>query len=86
MPTPPRDLEYSDPATFGNMFNITLTWNRPDPPNGLIIQYNVSDATYSYYLDYVYCHRYLILVQPQVLLYRIQLLIMMFVHLIHGLV
>ena len=35
------------------MFNITLTWNRPDPPNGVIIQYNVSGTTYSYRLDNV---------------------------------
>ena len=43
MPTAPRNLEYREPVITGNMFNITLTWSRPDPPNGIITQYNVSD-------------------------------------------
>ena len=41
MPTAPRDLDYTDLTDTG----VTLTWRRPDPPNGLIIQYNVSDIT-----------------------------------------
>ena len=57
MPTAPRNLNYIDLTGTG----VTLTWRRPDPPNGVITQYNVSDITNNYYN--VYCHRYLILVQ-----------------------
>ena len=32
-----------NPATTGVILSVTLTWRRPDPPNGLITQYNVSD-------------------------------------------
>ena len=41
MPTAPRNLEYKDLTNTG----VTLTWSRPDPPNGIITQYNVSDIT-----------------------------------------
>ena len=34
VPTAPRNLTATD---------VTLIWRRPDPPNGLIIQYNVSE-------------------------------------------
>ena len=47
VPTAPHNLEYNTTIT-GNMFNITLTWSRPDPPNGLITQYNVSDIINSF--------------------------------------
>ena len=39
-PSAPRDLDYVDLTATG----VTLTWRRPDPPNGLITQYNVSDT------------------------------------------
>ena len=44
VPTFPRNLRYMLPDIAGNTFNITLTWSRPDPPNGVIVQYNVSDT------------------------------------------
>ena len=47
MPTAPRNLMHTKPVFNGNMFNITLTWSRPDPPNGIITQYNVSYITNS---------------------------------------
>ena len=50
VPSPPRNLMHTEPVVTGNMFNITLTWSRPDPPNGIITQYNVSDSTNGYYL------------------------------------
>ena len=50
VPTAPRNLTHVPIELTGNMFNITLTWSRPDPPHGLIIQYNVSGTTYSYCL------------------------------------
>ena len=46
-PTAPRDLTSMDLTSS----SVTLTWRRPDPPNGLIIQYNVSDITNSCYLS-----------------------------------
>ena len=49
-PTAPRDLNYTDYLINDNVFNITLTWSRPDPPNGLIIQYIVSDFINNNYL------------------------------------
>ena len=39
MPTAPHNLNYTNLTATG----VTLTWRRPDPPNGLITQYNVSD-------------------------------------------
>ena len=67
MPTAPRNLVYGEPvhSVTGNMFNVTLTWSRPDPPNGVITWYNVSDIiinSLAIVFDNVYCHRYLILV------------------------
>ena len=44
VPSAPRDLAYVDLTATG----VTLTWRRPDPPNGLITQYNVSDTINSY--------------------------------------
>ena len=41
VPTAPRNLNYTDLTATA----VTLTWRRPDPPNGLIIQYNVSYIT-----------------------------------------
>ena len=41
VPTAPRNLNYTARTPTG----VTLTWRRPDPPNGLITQYNVSDIT-----------------------------------------
>ena len=46
VPTAPRKLMLTLSDITGNTFSITLTWNRPDPPNGLITQYNVSDTIY----------------------------------------
>ena len=43
VPTAPRDFNYMNPANTGVIISVTLTWRRPDPPNGLITQYNVSD-------------------------------------------
>ena len=48
VPTVPRDFTHMDPASSGAKFNVTLTWSRPDPPNGLIIQYNVSNTANNY--------------------------------------
>ena len=41
VPAAPRNLNYTDLTATG----VILTWRRPDPPNGLIIQYNVSHIT-----------------------------------------
>ena len=43
VPTTPQNLKIMDFTNTGVIFSVTLTWTRPDPPNGLIIQYNVSD-------------------------------------------
>ena len=45
VPTAPRDFKYMNPTNIGGISSVTLTWSRPDPPNGLITQYNVSDIT-----------------------------------------
>ena len=37
VPTAPHNLIHTLPDVTGNMFDIMLTWNRPDPPNGVII-------------------------------------------------
>ena len=50
VPTVPRDFNYMNPPTTGVILSVTLTWRRPNPPNGLITQYNVSDFTNSSYL------------------------------------
>ena len=50
VPTAPRNVNSMNPTGTGGIFSVTLTWRRPDPPNGLITQYNVSDITDSYYL------------------------------------
>ena len=47
VPTAPHSLNYNNPANTGVTLNITLTWRRPDPPNGFITQYNVSDVANS---------------------------------------
>ena len=49
-PTAPHNLQYANPNT-GITSSVVLFWNRPDPPNGFITQYNVSDITNSYYLQ-----------------------------------
>ena len=60
MPTAPRNLNYTDLAGTG----VTLTWSRPDPPNGLITQYNVSDITDTYSaIIFDNFHRYLTVLQ-----------------------
>ena len=41
VPTAPRNFTYLDLTNS----SVTLTWRRPDPPNGLITQYNVSCIT-----------------------------------------
>ena len=50
VPTAPRNLAYMEPDVAGNVFNVTFTWSRPDPPNGVITLYNVSDIINSCYL------------------------------------
>ena len=42
-PTAPKDLRFVDLTINGVTYSVTLTWRRPDPPNGIITQYNVSD-------------------------------------------
>ena len=44
VPTAPHDFKYMNPANTGSLLSVTLTWSRPDPPNGLITQYNVSNV------------------------------------------
>ena len=43
VPTAPRNLKYTNSNVSNEMFNVTLTWSRPDPPNGFITHYNVSN-------------------------------------------
>ena len=50
VPTAPRDFKYMNPYSTGVMLSVTLTWRRPDPPNGIIIQYNVSHIINRLYL------------------------------------
>ena len=50
VPTAPKDLHFVDFTITGVTFSVTLTWRRPDPPNGIITQYNVSDITNNYCL------------------------------------
>ena len=45
MSTAPQNLNHTEPDISNGMFNITLTWSRPDPPNGIIAQYDVSNNT-----------------------------------------
>ena len=52
-----------DFTNTGATLSVTLTWSRPDPPNGLITQYNVSDNTNNYYLVDNNSNRYLMLLQ-----------------------
>ena len=47
VPTTPHNFIYYNPTNTGVTLSITLTWRRPDSPNGLITQYNVSDITNS---------------------------------------
>ena len=42
-----------NPTNTGGIFSVTLTWKRPDPPNGLITQYNVSDITNGYLIPLI---------------------------------
>ena len=51
VPTAPQNLNFMDFTNTGATLSVTLTWRRPDPPNGLITQYNVSDNTNSYYQE-----------------------------------
>ena len=45
--TAPSNFNYMSPTNNDGVLSVTLTWRRPDPPNGLITQYNVSDITNS---------------------------------------
>ena len=47
VPTAPPNFNYMNPASNDGVLSVTLTWRRPDPPNGLITQYNVSDTVNS---------------------------------------
>ena len=96
VPTAPQNLNLMDFTYTGATLSVTLTWRRPDPPNGLITQYNVSDTTNSYYLiDNNSSNRYLMLLQT----YKMKLLmiillfckltvvvvvVVVLIHLIHG--
>ena len=42
VPTVPRNLN----VVILTNNDVMLTWIRPDPPNGLITEYNVSDTYY----------------------------------------
>ena len=46
VPAAPCNLNYSHLTNS----SITLTWRRPDPPNGIITQYIVSDIIYLLYI------------------------------------
>ena len=89
MPTAPRNLDYIKSTDNGVMFNITLIWSRPDPPNGIITQYNVSDILLMVNDFNDNCHRYLMLIQTHkgaILIFRKQTSIVALSHLIHGLI
>ena len=47
VPTAPRNFNYVNPTNTGVTISVTLIWSRPNPPNGFITQYNVSDITNS---------------------------------------
>ena len=47
VPTKPQSLNRTV-IESNDMFNITLIWSRPDPPNGIITQYNVSNGINDY--------------------------------------
>ena len=47
VPTAPPNFNYMSPTNNDGVLSVTLTWRRPDPPNGLITQCNVSDITNS---------------------------------------
>ena len=85
----PRNFVVNSTDT-GVMFNITLTWSRPDPSNGIITQYIVSDIN-AIIFDNTYCHRYFILVQTHkvkllmISLFRQQTSTVTMTHPIHGL-
>ena len=54
VPTAPRNLNYTNLTATG----VTLTWKRPDPPNGLIVLYYVSDIAYmANYFSFPYIGR-----------------------------
>ena len=65
-PTAPRDFNYMNPTPTitGVALSVTLTWRRPDPPNGVITQYNVSNITQLIseyllcnYVGVLYCYK-----------------------------
>ena len=89
MPTAPQNLNYMNFINTGVMFNVTLTWSRPDPPNGIITQYNVSGTLLMVNIFNNNCHRYLMLIQTykeEILIFRKQTSIVVLSHLIHGLI
>ena len=59
VPSAPRNFNNNNPTNTCVILSVALTWRRPDPPNGLITQYNVSDITNSYCLKLSCYHRYL---------------------------
>ena len=63
VPTAPQNLNFMDFTNTGATLSVTLTWRRPDPPNGLITQYNVSDVTNIYCIIDNDSNRYLTLLQ-----------------------
>ena len=94
VPTAPQNLNFMDFTNTGATLSVTLTWRRPDPPNGLITQYNVSDNTNSYYLIDNNSNRYLMLLQTYkmkdlmiiLLFYQLTVaVVVVLTHLIHGL-
>ena len=50
VPTAPQNFNFINFTNSGATLSVTLAWRRPDPPNGLIIQYNVSDDNISFAL------------------------------------
>ena len=45
MPSAPQNLNLMSPINTDGILSITVTWRRPDPPNGRIINYTVSNIT-----------------------------------------
>ena len=47
VPTAPPNFNYMSLTNNDGVLSVILTWRRPDPPNGLITQYDVSHITNS---------------------------------------
>ena len=63
VPSPPQNLNLVGPDRTAGTFSVTVRWERPDPPNGRIINYNVSSIAYaSIIIANFNCYRYPIMV------------------------